>query len=72
MKEIEATKETIMTQRLEQFGTHDKVRSQTACSHNSYIKPKSLVNFNIDYSAFERFQAIKRQNNVDKKSQLIC
>jgi len=56
MQEIQETKEAMMSQRLDELNTHDKIRSQTACSYNSYIKPKSLVNFSVDYSTFERFQ----------------
>ena len=56
------------THRLDQLDQHNKIRSQTACSYNSYIKPRSLVNFSVDYSAFERFQAIKRKNHAERKT----
>ena len=55
IKEINQTKESMLTNRLQSLDQHNKIRSQTACSKNSYIKPKALLNFSVDYSAFERF-----------------
>lgn len=61
LKELEQKKAALVSERLKQYSVHEKLRSQTACSQNSYIKPRSLLNFNLDYETFDRFQQIKRQ-----------
>ena len=48
-----------ITARNAEFKQFELARAQTACSNNSYIKPKTLLNFSVDYETFERFQKIK-------------
>ena len=52
---LEDIKEARMSARLSKMKHHEHIRAQTSCSLNSYIKPKTLMNFSVDYSTFERF-----------------
>ena len=59
MDMLQDIKEARISARLSKMKHHEQTRAQTSCSFNSYIKPKNLTNFSVDYSTFERFQKIK-------------
>lgn len=58
--------------RLAKQKVHENSRAQNSCGFNQYVKPRTLGNFNLDFSTFDRFQRIKSQVYDTNTRHFIC